>query len=196
MNDDASLKKSPLKFYILVFALSVPFWLFGAIAESLSERLPVNLPVSSLMAVCPLIAALILVNKEDKFGGIKKLLKKVIDPIQDRWSALQTSLVMGAVWGIWHVVPYIQAHHNLSWIVWQCFFTIAARVLIVWLYNNTGKSVLSAIIFHTMINVSYSLFPNYGSHYNPAVVGVITAIIATIVVFLWGSKTLARYRYA
>lgn len=79
MNADTSLKKSPLKFYLLVFALSIPFWLFGAMAGSLAESLPINLPVSSLMAVCPLLAALILVYREDKPGGIKRLLQKVFD---------------------------------------------------------------------------------------------------------------------
>jgi len=49
---------------------------------------------------------------------------------------------------------------------------------------------------HTMYNVSYSIFPNDGSHYDPATVGAITLIIAVIVTVLWGSKTLARYKYA
>jgi hypothetical protein len=30
MITSASFKKSPLKFYLLVFALSIPFWLIGA----------------------------------------------------------------------------------------------------------------------------------------------------------------------
>jgi uncharacterized protein len=47
-----------------------------------------------------------------------------------------------------------------------------------------------------MNNLSYALFPNYGSHWNPAVTGVITSIAAVIVTFLWGSRTFARYRYA
>ena len=33
MNTGASSKKSPLKFFLLVFALSIPFWVIGAIAE-------------------------------------------------------------------------------------------------------------------------------------------------------------------
>ncbi|MBE0448262.1 MAG: hypothetical protein IBX64_09230 [Actinobacteria bacterium] len=41
--------------------------------------LPMTLPVSSLMFVCPLIAASILVYREEKFGGIKRLLKRVFD---------------------------------------------------------------------------------------------------------------------
>ncbi|KYD08060.1 hypothetical protein [Caldibacillus debilis] len=52
-----------------------------------------------------------------------------VDPMQDRWNALPAGLMMGAVWGIWHVVPYMQAHHTACRILWQCLFTVAARVL-------------------------------------------------------------------
>jgi CAAX protease family protein len=68
------------------------------------------------------------------------------------------------------------------------------RVLIVWLYNNTGKSVLAAILVHDTDNVSASLFPNDGSHYDPAFTGVITATTAVIVALLWRSRTLARFK--
>ena len=85
MNTSELFKKSIIRFYLLVFALSIPFWLIGVMAENipmvehLFKRLPMNLPVSSLMAFCPLIAALILVYREDKSGGIMRLLKRVFD---------------------------------------------------------------------------------------------------------------------
>jgi len=265
MNTGASSKKSPLKFFILVFALSIPFWVIGAMAEP-PKGFPINLPVSALMLVCPLIAAVILVYREEKLGGIRRLLQRVfdykrikqkiwyvpiiflmpsicllsygvmrlmrlplpedpyipflaipiffvaffipavgeevgwmgyaVDPMQDRWSALKTSILLGSVWAIWHVVPDIQAHHTPTWLAGQFFSTIVLRILIVWLYNNTGRSVFAAILFHDMINVSDFSFPNYGSHYDPVITGAILAITAVIVTFLWGSKTLARYRYA
>ena len=47
-----------------------------------------------------------------------------------------------------------------------------------------------------MMNVSEFLFPNYGSHYDPVITGVITAILAAVVTFLWGPRTLARFRYS
>jgi hypothetical protein len=83
MNTSASLKKSPLKFFVLVFALSLPFWLIGAIAEHFSIGLPYNLPVSALMFPCPLIAAFILVYREEKRGGIRRLLKRVFGKYKD-----------------------------------------------------------------------------------------------------------------
>jgi hypothetical protein len=41
--------------------------------------------------------------------------------------------------------------------------------------------------------VSQFSFPNYGSHYDPFVVGLILAFAAATVVFLWGPESLARY---
>ena len=50
---------------MLVFVLSVPFWSIGPMAEQfLQKGIPINLPVSALQAVNPLIAASILVYGE------------------------------------------------------------------------------------------------------------------------------------
>jgi uncharacterized protein len=91
-----------------------------------------------------------------------------IDPLQDRWGALKASLLLGSVGALWHVVPLVQAHRGSGWIAWKCLETLAAGVLIVWLYNNTGRSVFAAVLVHVLSNLSASLFPNAGSHYNPA----------------------------
>jgi hypothetical protein len=47
-----------------------------------------------------------------------------------------------------------------------------------------------------MNNVTTVLLPSYGWHYDPSVALVITAVAAAIITFLWGPKTLARFRYA
>ena len=70
------------------------------------------------------------------------------------------------------------------------------RILIVWIYNNTGRSVFAAIVFQATANVSQFSFPNHGSHYDPLATVLILAFTAAMVVFLWGPQTLARYRYA
>jgi uncharacterized protein len=114
--------------------------------------------------------------------------------LQDRWGALKASLLLGAVGAIWHVVPLIQAHHGPDRIAWKGLETLAARVLIVWLYNNTDRCLFAAVLFHALSNVGVSLFPNGGSHYDPAVARVLTAVAAGAVTFLWGARSLARLR--
>jgi membrane protease YdiL (CAAX protease family) len=265
MNTGASSKRSPLKFFLLVFVISAPFFLMGPIAEE-KLPLPFNLPVDALVLVCPMIAALILVHRENGSDGVKQLLKRSLDykrikrkiwyvpifflmpgiivleyglmklmgmsipnfhfpvlmlpaffvlffigaigeemgwtgyatdPLQDQWTAIDASLILGTVWAIWHVTPFVQAQYTPIWVLGQSVTTVALRVLIVWIYNNTGKSVFAAIAFHAMANVSeLVLFPIYGSYYDPAIAFIIMAVTAAIVIFLWGPETLARFRYA
>ena len=120
----------------------------------------------------------------------------VTDPLQERWGALTTGIVVGAVGATWHFVPLAQMGRPPAWIAWWALGSVALRILTVWLYNNTGRSLFAAILFHATFNVSFAVFPNYGSHWDPAVAGAITALAAVAVTFLWGPKTLARYRYA
>jgi len=117
------------------------------------------------------------------------------DPLQNRWGALKSSVILGVVWVIWHTIPWIQTGNTPVWIFWQALSSVAARILMVWVYNNTGESVFAATLVHITSNMSWALFPNFGTHYDPLVNTLISTIAAGIVVFGWGPKTLARYRY-
>lgn len=113
-----------------------------------------------------------------------------IDPLQARWGPLKAGLLLGVVWAIWHLIPFVQTGNPPAWIAWQSFETIAVRVLIVWLYDQSGRSVVAAILFHDMTNVSWSLFPNLGSHYDPMVTSIISWIVVLIVALGWRRKVL------
>jgi membrane protease YdiL (CAAX protease family) len=120
----------------------------------------------------------------------------VIGGLQDRWSALASGLVLGIIWAAWHVIPFVQAHHASNWwVVWQCAATVSLRVLMVWIFNNTEKSIFAMVVFHATINESEFMFPNLGSHYDPYIPFLILTGVAATVVYLWGGKTLARYRF-
>jgi uncharacterized protein len=69
-------------------------------------------------------------------------------------------------------------------------------VITVWLYNGSGKSVFAAALFHASANVSWQLFPNSGSHWDPRVAGLLLAGTAAIVTAVWGPRTLAGPVYA
>ncbi len=115
----------------------------------------------------------------------------LIDPLQERWGALRASLILGLVWAVWHWVPLVQVGRAWDWIGWWTLGTVSTRVLHTWLYNNTGKSVFGAILFHTISNVSWQLFPNNGSHYDPRITGLLIAVVAALVILQWGPRTLA-----
>lgn len=117
-----------------------------------------------------------------------------IDAMRRRWNALQASLLLGVIWAAWHIIPFIQAERSLTWIIWQCVTLVTARVLLVWLYYNSGRSVIAVALCHTMINVSWQLFPVQGSHYDPMITGLITTFIAVLVVLVWGPRTFIHNR--
>jgi hypothetical protein len=54
LNTITPRSRSPLRFFLLVFALTIPFWLLGAIVGY--QILP-GVPVSAFMFVCPVTAA-------------------------------------------------------------------------------------------------------------------------------------------
>lgn len=69
---------------------------------------------------------------------------------------------------------------------------VGSRVIIVWLYNNTGKSVAAAALYHGMSNLCWQLFPNRGSHYDPRVTTPLIVAVAAIVRLAWGPRTVRR----
>lgn len=113
-----------------------------------------------------------------------------IDQMQARWNALSASILLGSVWAIWHIIPMIQMQEPPLWITWQCINIAITRILMVWIYNNAGKSVFMTILFHAMYNVSTLLFT-----YDPFIVTPTLIAVALAISFLWGPKTLTDYRY-
>ena len=67
-------------------------------------------------------------------------------------------------------------------------------MLLVWLYNNTGQSVFAVAWMHVSANVSWQLFPNQGSHWDPRVNSLVVALAAALIVAISGSRTLIRRR--
>ena len=95
----------------------------------------------------------------------------VLDPLQSRFGALPAALIIGVIWAAWHVIPLTQVHQSMSWVLGQCLSTVAFRVVLVWLYNNTGRSVFAVSVCHATFNLAWQLFPNRGSHYDPWIAG-------------------------
>ncbi|MFZ4605412.1 MAG: type II CAAX prenyl endopeptidase Rce1 family protein [Caulobacter sp.] len=69
-----------LVYLLLVFGLSLPFWLAGAFADRfLPASMPIRLPPSALMAFVPVIAALILTARQGGAAGVRALLARAVD---------------------------------------------------------------------------------------------------------------------
>jgi len=80
-----------------------------------------------------------------------------------------------------------------AWIAWYGAFTVGQRVLMTWVVNATSGSLLPAILFHAMVNVGYALYPNDGSHFDPALAAGLTAVFAVCLVARGGAETLTGF---
>jgi hypothetical protein len=98
------------------------------------------------------------------------------EPLQHRFGVTGAGLIIGTVWAAWHVVPWaVLQGHEAAWVIAQSLLTILMRVFMGHIYAAGGRSLFLATLFHATINTSYSLFPNNGSHYDPAIVCAVLA---------------------
>lgn len=98
--------RSPVRFFLLVFALSTPIWLLGAVSR---RQLSADLPVSSFVWVCPAVAAGVLVWREGGRAGVKRLLRRAVDwrRIRDRRWYLPIMLLQPAVYAATYGVLWL-----------------------------------------------------------------------------------------
>jgi membrane protease YdiL (CAAX protease family) len=111
------------------------------------------------------------------------------DPMEDRWNALKAATILGMIVTVWHVPIYMFATDDPVFFSSMILFPLALRILVVWIFNNTGKSVLAATLFHAMFNVGFVSFEA-----NLALVTAVSIIAALAVAYLWTPKTLANFR--
>jgi membrane protease YdiL (CAAX protease family) len=120
-----------------------------------------------------------------------------LDRLQVRWNALTSSLILGAAWALWHLPTFFVRgtyQHNLGFgtlSFWILMLEIMpGSILQTWIYNNTGRSTLSAILLHFMGNFTGELFELSA---RAEIYSFLLAIAAAIIVVLsWGPKTLTR----
>jgi uncharacterized protein len=87
-----------------------------------------------------------------------------LDHLQNKWNALIASLVLGIIWTAWHFpLFYIKGTPQqgmgfgtfLFWL-WS-LQVVSLSVLTTWVYNNSHRSILSAILMHFMFNSTYGI---------------------------------------
>ena len=113
----------------------------------------------------------------------------LLDPLQQRFGALGASLIIAVPWWLGHIPSIIAIGGSALDIAWWLPGAIAMRVLMTWLYNGAGRSVLAVVLFHAMLNLGRLVFyPVIDTHFDPAyqITGyAIASILAAIVVLHW-----------
>jgi CAAX protease family protein len=128
--------------------------------------------------------------------------------LQARYGALVSSVILGVMWGLWHLPQFFNPdtfYSNIPFVLWLAFI-VPFAILITWVYNSTGGSVLMAMFFHAVMNAStevWKTIPQYSvrpASVAEAVAGTVhinlmSAIVlwvaAVVVVLVYGSRNLS-----
>jgi len=82
----------------------------------------------------------------------------VLPRLQTKHSALLSSLIVGVIWGLWHLPKYLSHWDTISFVFFMIAI-VARAVLYTWLYNNTKGSLLLTTLFHASGNTGGILLP-------------------------------------
>lgn len=112
-----------------------------------------------------------------------------LDRLQVRHSALVAGLILGTIWSIWHLPLYFiegTYQHGLgigSHLFWfSMLVRIPLFVLMTWVYNNTRRSTLAAILFHFMGNFMGELFAlSVRAELFSFIAWVLAAVLVTVI---------------
>jgi membrane protease YdiL (CAAX protease family) len=125
-----------------------------------------------------------------------------LDELQARWGALAASLVLGLVHSLWHLplffIPGITQGEMGLFSLGALVFMAggpAGAVIFTWVYNNTRRSILSAVLLHFMINLCLDVLLGLQAGLPTGYSAVYTGVLLLLDVGIaagWGARTLRR----
>lgn len=128
--------------------------------------------------------------------------------LQARYGALISSVILGVAWGLWHVPlffnPSVGSYSDVPFVLYLVF-VVPWAILITWVFNSAGGSVLIAMILHAVMNASNSLWravPAYGAMdattaavttHVYLIQAVVLWVAAVVVVLVYGPRDLSHH---
>ena len=119
---------------------------------------PENLSVPVVVLVIPyFLFILIAGGGQEEFGwrGYAQL------PLQSRFGILWGSIILGLIWGFWHLPLWFMPGEGHAYYSFFAFliYTVSTSVIMGWLYNACNRKLIIPLIIHTAGNVSVPFFP-------------------------------------
>ena len=120
---------------------------------------PKDLPVSPIILSIPYFFLMILIGGgQEEFGWRGYALAS----LQKRFGVMRASLLIGSIWGLWHLPTVGYAWRwSLSTYPFIPFIIMTTSISVVysWLYNASNQKLIVVIIFHAMSNTAAPLLP-------------------------------------
>ncbi|MGC9356252.1 MAG: CPBP family intramembrane glutamic endopeptidase [Anaerolineae bacterium] len=94
---------------------------------------------------------------QEEFGWRGYALPRLLE----RWNPLIATLVLGLIWGVWHLPLFYISGVSQAFMPFGVFWAlgVAFSIPITWVFLRTERNLFSALLFHTAINASLSVFP-------------------------------------
>lgn len=149
---------------------------------------PYGLLEQPWLILAPFIASILNGGLSEEFGWRGYALPR----LQARWNALTAALVLGLIEGCWHIpLVFLPGDERFGMLIPVLVFSyFATGILRTWVFNNTGGSVLAAVLFHAAGNTAGWIIPvNVPSQ---AFADLIYTSLAVVVVLIFGAKHLTR----
>ena len=154
-------------------------------------------PVSSLLPL--MIILFVFAGMGEEFGWRGFALPR----LQARHSALVSSLIVGVIWGIWHIPLFltegtIQYRWQLevgllSAILGYTLFQLAWSIQYTWVFNNTRGSVLLAAVIHGAVNAWNGYIDVYRGRFDGILAyAAVSVVVSLIIVLIAGPTHLSR----
>jgi uncharacterized protein len=113
--------------------------------------------------------------------------------LQHRFSPLVASLILAALWALWHLpMFFVIANYRAFGVVESIGFVFAlscGAIVLTWLYNRSGGSILLVVVYHAVLNILSG---------TQAATGVVVAVVSTLIMaqalFLVGLDLWARHK--
>lgn len=122
--------------------------------------------------------------------------------LQAGYSALVSSVILGALWALWHLPLFFNPATSYSNTPFWAFlvFLLPFAILYTWVFNGTGGSVLMVMILHAVTNASTGpllrTIPEVSTVFSNTDVYLIQAallwVAAIVLVFVYGASNLSR----
>ena len=113
----------------------------------------------------------------------------------ENFNALTSSLILGLIWGIWHLPLFWMAGNFHANIPFSAFLlqVIAFSIVYTWMFVGTNGNLLLPHLFHAASNTTLGVLPilpmNTGGALRPMWIAVgLWCLVAITIAFIWISK--------
>lgn len=110
--------------------------------------------------------------------------------LQKRYRAALATLIVGVLWGLWHVPLFFWRGNPMSSYPFLPWFigTLAGAYLYTWIYNSTRGSLFLTTIFHIVLNTLGAVVPGVSI----AALALLYCLAAIFLIGFLGSTDLSR----